>query len=79
MMPGYLEDSLNVVRLLGETGYTGYLNVLTYFIDPKKRSIVNANPRDLELVVAAAEHLDMQVMVNGKTYEAVTTETHHAG
>ncbi len=66
MMPGFLEDSLDVVRALAEIKYTGYLNLMTYYIDPRARQVTNANPDEVLLLSTAAEQAGMKIMVNGK-------------
>lgn len=68
MMPSFLDDSLKVVEALGQVGYTGHLNLMTYFINPKQKSIANAHPLDVQLLALSAENLGMKVLVNGKTF-----------
>ncbi|MEZ4749461.1 MAG: hypothetical protein R3B54_02185 [Bdellovibrionota bacterium] len=69
MMPEHFEDSLAVIEALGEIGFNSYLNLMTYFYDPKTRRIFNANPSQRDLLAARAERLGMSVLINGKPFQ----------
>jgi len=66
MMPGFLDDSLEVVRAMAAVKYTGYINFMTYFIDPKVRQVTNANPDEVFILSTSAEKAGMKVLINGK-------------
>ncbi len=66
MMPGFLDDSLEVVGALGSIGYSGYLNLMTYFIDPRSHQVTNANPAEVHLLTTVAHRWNIKVLVNGK-------------
>ncbi|MCB0404651.1 MAG: hypothetical protein KDD51_07670 [Bdellovibrionales bacterium] len=69
MMPEHFDDSLAVIDALGEIGFRSYLNLMTYYYEPRSRRILNANPSQRDLLVARAEQLGMSVMVNGKPFQ----------
>jgi putative pyruvate formate lyase activating enzyme len=66
MMPDHFEDSIRVVGALADIGFTGYLNLMTYFIDTKTGSLSNASPEKVHLLANQANRFSMKVLVNGK-------------
>lgn len=70
LMPGFFEDSLHVIDALAELRYAGYLNLMTYFIDPASRRVLNANPAEVESLALAAAGAGMRVLVNGREWVA---------
>ncbi|MCB0418814.1 MAG: hypothetical protein KDD39_14285 [Bdellovibrionales bacterium] len=70
MMPEHFEDSLDVVEALGDIGFSGHLNLMTYFYDPRTRRIHNANPTQRDLLATKADQLGMSVLINGKVFQS---------
>jgi len=66
LMPNATEDSFQVLNHLGNIGYSGAINLMTYFYDPRNKKVSNASPQDLTLLTHHAQSLGMQVLVNGK-------------
>lgn len=69
LMPGFFEDSLAVVQTLGEAGFRGHLNLMTYFWDSRLKSLCNANPNEVSILAMNAQFKGMSVLINGKPVE----------
>jgi putative pyruvate formate lyase activating enzyme len=66
IMPHALDDSLAVIEALREIHFAGFINFMTYFVDPDVKRVVNASPETVEILTTAAESAGMTPLVNGK-------------
>jgi putative pyruvate formate lyase activating enzyme len=77
LMPDHFDDSMMVIERLGDHGFRGHINFMTYFIKPGSHSVARANPREVALLTSQAAALGMTPMVNGKRIPRAQ-ETHYA-
>lgn len=74
LMPGFFEDSVSVVEQLGTLAYRGLVNFMTYFIEPVKKTLIQASPREIEILCLMAQSFGMTPLVNGKLVTARQAE-----
>lgn len=68
LMPGFEEDSVEVVEALGRIGYRGIFNLMTLFIAPG-RGLIQAEAGRVSRLSQRARELGMAVVIDGKSGE----------
>lgn len=66
LMPGFTEDSLQVVAALREVGFAGHLNLMTYFIDPRSHALMSADAATVDRLREACQGAPFRILLNGK-------------
>lgn len=64
LMPGFEEDSVQVIAAMHAAGYASYLNLMTHFIDGKGH-LVKASQSRVAILSELAQQAGMQVLVDG--------------
>lgn len=65
VLPGFAADSQRVIHALGKINFSGYVNLMTRFVDPVKRILIPAPASDILALVHIAESRGIGVLING--------------